>query len=132
NRETGALLVAQKYDPAVNWATKVDMKSGRPIVDPHYSPGTTGPDVNVKNICPASLGSKDEQPSSYDRKSGLLFVPTNHVCMNYEPFQVEYTAGQPYVGRRSACSRHRIATGAWATSSRGIRRRARSCGRSPS
>jgi len=25
-------------------------------------------------------------------------VPTNHVCMTYEPFQVEYTAGQPYVG----------------------------------
>ena len=25
-------------------------------------------------------------------------VPTNHVCMNYEPFQIEYTAGQPYVG----------------------------------
>jgi glucose dehydrogenase len=52
----------------------------------------------VKNICPASLGSKDEQPSSYDRKSGLMMVPTNHVCMNYEPFQVQYMAGQPYVG----------------------------------
>jgi PQQ-dependent dehydrogenase (methanol/ethanol family) len=98
NRETGELLLAQKYDPAVNWAIGVDMKTGRPIVDKQYSPGTSGPDVNVKNICPASLGSKDEQPSSYDRKSGLMMVPTNHVCMNYEPFQVEYTAGQPYVG----------------------------------
>jgi PQQ-dependent dehydrogenase (methanol/ethanol family) len=98
NRETGELLVAQKYDPAVNWATAIDMKTGRPIVDKQYSPGTTGPDVNVKNICPASLGSKDEQPSSYDRKSGLMMVPTNHVCMNYEPFQVQYMAGQPYVG----------------------------------
>jgi lanthanide-dependent methanol dehydrogenase len=27
-----------------------------------------------------------------------VLVPTNHVCMTYEPFQVEYTAGQPYVG----------------------------------
>jgi len=52
----------------------------------------------VKGICPAALGSKDEQPSSYDPKSGLVLVPTNHVCMTYEPFQVEYTAGQPYVG----------------------------------
>jgi len=25
-------------------------------------------------------------------------VPTNHVCMDYEPFRVSYTAGQPYVG----------------------------------
>jgi lanthanide-dependent methanol dehydrogenase len=98
NRVTGELMVAEKYDPQVNWATKVDMKSGRPIVDKKFSPGTTGPDVNVKDICPAALGSKDEQPSSYDPKSGLIFVPTNHVCMTYEPFQVEYTAGQPYVG----------------------------------
>jgi len=98
NRDTGELLVAAKFDPQVNWATKVDMKTGRPVVDKQYSPGTTGPDVDVKNICPAALGSKDEQPSSYDPKSGLIFVPTNHVCMTYEPFQVEYTAGQPYVG----------------------------------
>ena len=44
------------------------MKTGRPIVDKKYSPGTTGPDVNVKDICPAALGSKDQQPASYDRK----------------------------------------------------------------
>jgi lanthanide-dependent methanol dehydrogenase len=98
NRETGQLLVAEKFDPQVNWATHVDMKTGRPVVDKQYSPGTTGPDVDVKGICPAALGSKDEQPSSYDPATGYLLVPTNHVCMTYEPFQVEYTAGQPYVG----------------------------------
>src|SRR5579883_93692 len=98
NRETGALLVAQKYDPAVNWATNVDMKTGRPVVDPKYAPGVTPEDVNVKGICPAALGSKDEQPASYDPSTGYLLVPTNHVCMTYEPFKVEYTAGQPYVG----------------------------------
>jgi PQQ-dependent dehydrogenase (methanol/ethanol family) len=98
NRVTGELLVAEKFDPQVNWATKVDMKTGRPLVDKKFSPGTTGPDVDVKGICPAALGSKDEQPSSYDPATGYLLVPTNHVCMTYEPFQVEYTAGQPYVG----------------------------------
>jgi len=70
NRVTGELLVAEKYDPQVNWATKVDMKTGRPLVDKKYSPGTTGPDVDVKGICPAALGSKDEQPSSYDPATG--------------------------------------------------------------
>jgi lanthanide-dependent methanol dehydrogenase len=98
NRKTGELLVAEKYDPTLNWATSVDMKTGRPIVDKKFSPGTTGPDVNVKDICPTALGTKDQQPASYDRKTGLFMVPTNHVCMTYEPFQVEYTAGQPYVG----------------------------------
>jgi glucose dehydrogenase len=67
-------------------------------VNKQYSPGTTGPDVDVKGICPAALGSKDQQPASYDPGTGYMLVPTNHVCMTYEPFQVEYTAGQPYVG----------------------------------
>ncbi len=98
NRETGELLVAQKYDPVVNWTSGVDMKTGRPTVVKQYSTDAAGPDVDVKGICPAALGTKDQQPASYDRKSGLFMVPTNHVCMTYEPFQVEYTAGQPYVG----------------------------------
>jgi PQQ-dependent dehydrogenase (methanol/ethanol family) len=98
NRETGALLVAQKFDPAVNWATQVDMKTGRPTVDPKYAPGVTAEDFDVKGICPAALGSKDEQPASYDPSTGYLLVPTNHVCMTYEPYKVEYSAGQPYVG----------------------------------
>jgi PQQ-dependent dehydrogenase (methanol/ethanol family) len=98
NRETGELLVAEKYDPKVNWATHVDMKTGRPQVVAKYSTQQNGPDVNSKGICPAALGTKDQQPSSYSPKTGLFYVPTNHVCMDYEPFQVDYTAGQPYVG----------------------------------
>jgi PQQ-dependent dehydrogenase (methanol/ethanol family) len=98
DRQTGELLVAEKYDPAVNWASHVDMKSGRPVVVAKYSTDKNGPDNNSKGICPAALGSKDQQPASYSPKTGLFYVPTNHVCMDYEPFQIEYTAGQPYVG----------------------------------
>jgi len=98
DRTTGALLIAEKYDPAVNWATKVDMKTGRPEVVKQYAPGENGTDVNNKGICPAALGSKDEQPAAFDPKTKRFYVPTNHVCMDYEPFKVEYTAGQPYVG----------------------------------
>ncbi len=98
DRVTGALLVAEKYDPKVNWASHVDMKTGRPQVLKQYSTAQNGPDVNTKGICPAALGSKDQQPASFDPNTGLFYVPTNHVCMDYEPFKVEYTAGQPYVG----------------------------------
>ncbi|MDB5959682.1 MAG: PQQ-dependent dehydrogenase, methanol/ethanol family [Massilia sp.] len=98
DRVSGALLVAQKYDPVVNWASQIDMKSGRPIVNAKYSTDKNGPDVNSKGICPSALGTKDQQPASYSPKTGLFYVPTNHVCMDYEPFQIEYTAGQPYVG----------------------------------
>ena len=103
NRATGELLVAAKYDPAVNWTTGVDMNKssatyGRPNVVAKYAPGETGEDVNSKGICPAALGSKDEQPAAYSPETKLFYVPTNHVCMDYEPFRVSYTAGQPYVG----------------------------------
>ncbi|HLQ27013.1 MAG TPA: methanol/ethanol family PQQ-dependent dehydrogenase [Acidiferrobacterales bacterium] len=98
DRVTGALLVAQKFDPAVNWATHVDMKSGRPQVVSKYSTAQNGPEVNTKGVCPAALGSKDEQPAAFSPKTKLFYVPTNHVCMDYEPFKVDYIAGQPYVG----------------------------------
>ena len=57
-----------------------------------------GADKNTKGICPAALGSKDMQPAAFSPLTNLFYVPTNHVCMDYEPFKVSYTAGQPYVG----------------------------------
>ena len=98
DRVTGELLVAEKFDPAVNWATHVDMETGRPQVVAKYSTAQNGEDVNTEGICPAALGTKDQQPAAYSPRTGLFYVPTNHVCMDYEPFRVSYTAGQPYVG----------------------------------
>jgi glucose dehydrogenase len=63
-----------------------------------YSTDQNGEDVNSTGICPAALGSKDQQPAAYSPKTKVFYVPTNHVCMDYEPFRVSYTAGQPYVG----------------------------------
>ena len=98
DRVTGELLVAEKYDPAVNWATHVDMETGRPSVVARYSTRWHGEDVNTTDVCPAALGTKDQQPAAYSPDTGLFYVPTNHVCMDYEPFYVDYVAGQPYVG----------------------------------
>ncbi len=103
DRATGELLVAEKYDPAVNWTSGVDMdpkspKYGRPAVVAKYSTFLNGEDVNSKGICPAALGTKDQQPATWSPRTGLFYVPTNHVCMDYEPFKVKYTAGKPYVG----------------------------------
>src|SRR5437660_3902842 len=53
------------------YTTLFRSKTGRPMVDKRYSPGTTGPDVDVKGICPAALGSKDEQPRSEEHTSEL-------------------------------------------------------------
>jgi len=102
NRKTGALLVAEKYDPAVNWSTHVDMKTGYPQTLNKYSTHYNGEDVVSKDICPAALGTKDQQPAAYSPRTNLFYVPTNHVCMTYEPVSYaaggnQYTAGAAYV-----------------------------------
>lgn len=98
DRVTGEMLVAEKYDPAVNWASSVDKKTGLPVRVAAYSTEGNGEDVVSKDICPAALGSKDQQPAAYSPKTGLFYIPGNHVCMNYEPTKVAYVAGSPYVG----------------------------------
>jgi len=103
DRVSGELLVAQKFDPSVNWASGVDTDKnsptyGKPARVAQYSTDGNGEDTNTKGICPSAHGVKDQQPAAYSPLTQLFYVPTNHVCMDYEPFRVTYTAGQPYVG----------------------------------
>ena len=94
DRTTGELLLAQPF-VAVNWAKGIDMKTGRPIVDPEKMTSAT---KNTKDICPSAMGGKNQQPVSYSPRTGFFYVPTNNLCMDYEGVQVKYQAGQPYVG----------------------------------
>ncbi|MEE9412074.1 MAG: methanol/ethanol family PQQ-dependent dehydrogenase [Methylococcales bacterium] len=98
DRVTGELLVAEPFDMALNWAEKVDMSTGRPVVSEAYSTEANGEDENTADVCPAALGFKNQGPASYSPKTKLFYIPGNHLCMDYEPFEIEYTAGQPYVG----------------------------------
>ena len=95
DRRDGKLLSADKFDPSVNWAERIDMTTGRPVVNPAKM---TKADVNVKDICPAAEGAKNNQPASYDPMTKLFYVPTNHICMDYQAFTAKYKAGFPYVG----------------------------------
>ena len=95
DRRNGKLLRANKFDPSTNWAEKIDLKTGRPVVSPDKM---TKEDLNVKDICPAAQGAKNHQPASYDPKTKLFYVGTNHICMDYQAFSVKYRSGFPYVG----------------------------------
>ena len=69
DRDTGELLVAKKYDPAVNWATEVvmDPKSdqyGRPQVVAKYSTQQNGEDSNTTGRLPG--GSRHQGPAAGD------------------------------------------------------------------
>jgi PQQ-dependent dehydrogenase (methanol/ethanol family) len=95
DRRNGKLVAAHKFDPSVNWANEIDLKTGRPILNPSKM---TKEGVNVKDICPAAQGAKNHQPASYDPKSKLFYVGTNHICMDYQAFSVKYRGGFPFVG----------------------------------
>ena len=72
-----------------------DMGSdGVPIVDAAHRPAV-GKTVDA---CPAFLGAKNWMPAAYDPNTELMYVPTNEWCMKIRGAQVEYSAGQPYVG----------------------------------
>ncbi|MEY3375111.1 MAG: putative dehydrogenase XoxF, partial [Pseudomonadota bacterium] len=93
--DNGVLVAAEKVHPFVNWATDIDKKSGVPN---KLATASTHQDYNAKGVCPAALGTKDQQPASYSPKTGLIYSPLNHVCMTYEPVESKYVAGQPWVG----------------------------------
>ena len=94
DRETGELLAAEPF-AYVNWAKRIDMSTGRPIEDPAKRTSATR---NTKNICPSAMGAKNQQPVAYSPRTGLFYVPTNNLCMDYEGVEIKYQAGQPYVG----------------------------------
>lgn len=70
DRVTGQLLSAEKFAP-VNWATHVDLKTGRPVVDEEAANYLKGP----KLISPAFIGAHNWHPMSFNPKTGLVYIP---------------------------------------------------------
>ncbi len=79
DRETGALISAKPFT-FINWATGVDMKTGRPI----ESATARYPHVDSPPIVPGPLGAHSWQPMSYSPLTGLIYIPVNEVGFNYK------------------------------------------------
>jgi PQQ-dependent dehydrogenase (methanol/ethanol family) len=94
DRGTGEILVAAPFQLA-NWATGIDMKTGRPIRD---SSKATHQGRLTKNICPSSTGARDQQPAAFSPRTKLFYTPATNVCMDYGGIEAKYIAGTPYVG----------------------------------
>jgi glucose dehydrogenase len=94
DRTTGEVLAA---DPFVHITSTlgIDMKSGRPIENPEKHP-VVG--KVIREICPAAPGGKDWQPAAFSATTGLLYIPANNLCMDFEGVEASYIAGTPYVG----------------------------------
>jgi PQQ-dependent dehydrogenase (methanol/ethanol family) len=94
DRGTGEVLLAKAYVP-MNWSTGVDLKTGRPAI---AAGKATDQGTKVTNICPSLEGGKNQQPAAFSPATGLFYVPTNNLCMDFEARDVTYIAGTPYIG----------------------------------
>jgi PQQ-dependent dehydrogenase (methanol/ethanol family) len=94
DRTNGEVLAADAFVP-INASNGVDLKTGRLEHNPEKIPKTG---ETMRNVCPNAPGAKDWGPSSFSKKTGLLYVPHNNLCMDWEPTEVSYIAGTPYIG----------------------------------
>jgi PQQ-dependent dehydrogenase (methanol/ethanol family) len=94
NRETGALLSAEKYVPTT-WADKYDVAAVKPVEVADKRPGNGH---TAKGVCPNLIGGKNWQPMSYNPGTGLVYIPSNNVCMDWSTSDVTYKRGVFYLG----------------------------------
>lgn len=96
DRANGKLLSAKPFVDGVNWATGVDLKTGMPIEAPgnKMRPGLKR---KASNVCPNLLGGKNWMPMSYNKDTGLVYIPTMNLCMDMEAVQEDYKRGQFYL-----------------------------------
>lgn len=78
DRKSGELISAEKYVP-VNWASHVDMATGRPV-----ETGQGEYFDEPKLIFPGSAGGHNWQPMSYDPGTGLVYIPAFVLPMIYD------------------------------------------------
>ncbi len=75
DRASGELLSAKNFVP-VNWAKGVDLKTGRPDVNPEAHYDRTG---KFWMGAPGGLGGHNWQPMSFSPQSGLVYIPAQEL-----------------------------------------------------
>jgi alcohol dehydrogenase (cytochrome c) len=94
DRTNGKLLAANPY-VKVNWASGIDMKTGRPIETDVSKDARDGKKVTVY---PSVLGGKNWEPMSFNPQTGLAYANTLAIGGHYKTEPATYKAGEWYVG----------------------------------
>jgi alcohol dehydrogenase (cytochrome c) len=94
DRTNGKLLAANPY-VKVNWATGIDMKTGRPIETDVATGAREGQKVTVY---PSILGGKNWEPMSFNPQTGLAYANTLAFGGKYKSEPVTFKQGEWYLG----------------------------------
>jgi alcohol dehydrogenase (cytochrome c) len=113
DRTNGKLLSANQFGKKINWATGVDMKTGRPI----DTPMTASIRANVESkdfieAWPSAFGAKNWMPMSFDPAKKRVFMNTLNIGMKVKYNTPAYKQGAWYLG---------LDLGGWAEPEDGMR-----------
>jgi PQQ-dependent dehydrogenase (methanol/ethanol family) len=96
DRTTGEVLVAEPF-VSLNWAKRVDLTTGRPVLDSSKFTGDSK--GNVKYICPSLEGGKSPvSAAAYSPRTRLFYVSTVNLCMDFHAEVKTRIRGTPFIG----------------------------------
>lgn len=99
DRTNGELLSAQPFEK-VNWATHVDMKTGRPVESEEARKLRAGAAIEM---WPSIRGAKNWPHAAFNPHTGLLYANTNHGYSTYRFTELPpYKPGVRYQGIENA------------------------------
>ncbi len=78
DRISGELISAEPFVP-VNWATHIDMETGRPVENPEARYLSGGPAL----VKPSPFGAHNWHPMSFNPETGLVYIPAQDVPFLY-------------------------------------------------
>ncbi|WP_316227277.1 methanol/ethanol family PQQ-dependent dehydrogenase [Bradyrhizobium sp. SZCCHNR1047] len=94
DRTNGKLLAANPY-VKVNWASSIDLKTGKPVETDVTRDAREGKKVTVY---PSILGGKNWEPMSFNPQTGLAYANTLVFGGHYKIEPATYKAGEWYLG----------------------------------
>lgn len=102
DRTNGKLENAFPFVNQHDWATGIDLKTGRPM-ETGARPGDPSKSADGKKgstvfVAPSFLGGKNWMPMAYSKDTGLFYVPANEWGMDIWNEPVTYKKGAAYLG----------------------------------
>lgn len=94
DRTNGKLLSAKAFEK-VNWATHVDMATGRPVESDVAKRVRAGEQIE---LWPGQWGGKNWAHAAFNPETGLLYANTMHNSRMIKFMPVDYKVGQRYIG----------------------------------
>jgi alcohol dehydrogenase (cytochrome c) len=94
---------ASPFVEKINWASSIDVKTGRPNYTDANRPGDPTKSADGKKgnqifAVPSFLGGKNWMPMAYSQKTGYFYVPSNEWGMDIWNEPVSYKKGAAYLG----------------------------------